>query len=290
MSNKTNKKYTKKFLLTKEELYFLYWIKSHSLKTIAISTHVSVQTVLRYMKKWEIQRKTYSEAGKRYFQNNPLTQQEKDRLAKLNKTKEIVLDKEYLYQHYCVLEKFAATIAKELGCSNTTVIKNLKKFNIPLRTNSENKKGNKNPSFGKRGAQSPRWNKEHTDETKEKIRNNVPRGESHKNWKNPEERIETVNGQIRTCQKMKEWKLAVLKKNNFSCVKCGKTRKDGVILNADHIVPFAKIKKQYNILSLLDAITCEALWDVNNGRTLCVECHQLTETWGGKSKKNKENN
>lgn len=27
------------------------------------------------------------------------------------------------------------------------------------------------------------------------------------------------------------------------------------------------------------------LWDINNGRTLCVDCHKKTETYGHKTKK-----
>ena len=25
---------------------------------------------------------------------------------------------------------------------------------------------------------------------------------------------------------------------------------------------------------------CEELWNINNGRTLCIQCHKLTDTWG----------
>jgi predicted DNA-binding protein YlxM (UPF0122 family)/5-methylcytosine-specific restriction endonuclease McrA len=278
----------RKFTLTKEELYKLYWMDNLSLKIIAQKTNVSTQTVLRHMKKWNIKRKSYSEANKIYFQNNPLSSQEKEKLIKLGKSKEIIFDKEYLIEQYSIQQKSSTEIAKENGCSNATVLKNLKKFNIPIRTKSENKKGNKNPSYGKTMERSPRWRQKHSKDTLEKIRKNVPRSERHKRWKRPEERIETINGQIRNCSKMKQWRMSVFSRDKFTCTKCGRTRKDGVILNADHIVPFHKIKKKYNIFSLEQAIQCIELWDTDNGRTLCVECHKSTETWGGKSKKAEE--
>ncbi len=29
-----------------------------------------------------------------------------------------------------------------------------------------------------------------------------------------------------------------------------------------------------------EALKCEAIWDTNNGRTLCETCHQQTDTYG----------
>lgn len=65
------------------------------------------------------------------------------------------------------------------------------------------------------------------------------------------------------------------------CVKCNH-RTDGFI-NADHIKPFALIMKENNITNLQEAIKCKELWDINNGRTLCIDHHKMTETWGSKS-------
>lgn len=54
-----------------------------------------------------------------------------------------------------------------------------------------------------------------------------------------------------------EWRKAVFKRDNFTCRKCGK---QGGTLNAHHIKPYAK----YESLRT----------DINNGITLCVECHK----------------
>ena len=60
-----------------------------------------------------------------------------------------------------------------------------------------------------------------------------------------------------------------------------KTKKgERYIFDADHIYPFSKILDDYNIISIEEAISCEKLWDINNGRCLCRDCHKKTDTWG----------
>ena len=71
---------------------------------------------------------------------------------------------------------------------------------------------------------------------------------------------------IRNSTEMKKWKLAVFTRDNFSCVWCGDDK--GHNLNADHIKPFS--------------LYPELRLDVNNGRTLCKDCHRKTPTWGKK--------
>lgn len=65
----------------------------------------------------------------------------------------------------------------------------------------------------------------------------------------------------------REWRESVFKRDNYTCVICNKK---GGYIQADHILPFSThIDKRF---------------DINNGRTLCVECHKKTETYGGKMK------
>ena len=53
-----------------------------------------------------------------------------------------------------------------------------------------------------------------------------------------------------------------------------------------HIVPFDEIIEKYNITNLQQAIMCPLLWDVNNVKILCHDCHyEEDESYGtGKRK------
>lgn len=95
------------------------------------------------------------------------------------------------------------------------------------------------------------------------------KGEKNKWWKggltekNHSERVAIMNS-----WEYRFWRESVFKRDNYTCVWChlkaglGKS----VILNADHIKPFAS----YPELRLV----------LENGRTLCVPCHKKTNTWG----------
>lgn len=60
-------------------------------------------------------------------------------------------------------------------------------------------------------------------------------------------------------KKYKEWRMAVFMRDNFTCQFCGAR---GVYLNAHHIRSWVKYKKLRYV--------------VENGVTLCEECHRLT--------------
>lgn len=65
--------------------------------------------------------------------------------------------------------------------------------------------------------------------------------------------------------KTRMWREAVYKRDNYTCVLCGKR---GGRLNADHILPFSQFPAYRHVLE--------------NGRTLCVACHKKTDTYGGR--------
>jgi len=94
------------------------------------------------------------------------------------------------------------------------------------------------------------------------------RGKNHWNWQGG---ISLINDR-HDSQKYKEWRIAVYKKDNFTCQICGRRKVRGVeiTLNADHIQPWS--------------IYPELRFKVSNGRTLCVECHKQTPTYGNKPK------
>ncbi len=60
----------------------------------------------------------------------------------------------------------------------------------------------------------------------------------------------------RTSTRLNKWSLAVRRRDGFMCRKCGSREK----LNAHHIKPFADFP--------------ELRFDINNGITLCEDCHK----------------
>jgi 5-methylcytosine-specific restriction endonuclease McrA len=76
--------------------------------------------------------------------------------------------------------------------------------------------------------------------------------------------------QTRGCYKYRQWRSDVFTRDGFTCQKCGLK---GTRLQAHHIKSFASIIEEYNIKTFEEAEGCDKLWDINNGITLCKECH-----------------
>lgn len=93
-----------------------------------------------------------------------------------------------------------------------------------------------------------------------------------------------VSQNVRSSTNYTQWRMAVFERDKFTCCSCGAS---GVYLNADHIKPFHLILKENDIKTTKQAIKCEELWDINNGRTLCVPCHKKTDTYGGRGRSKK---
>lgn len=97
-------------------------------------------------------------------------------------------------------------------------------------------------------------------------------GSGGSNWKGG---ITPVVMQIRNCFKMRQWISDIFHRDDFTCQECFKR---GGRLNAHHLKSFTKIYKDNNIKTLEDALNCDELWDLNNGQTLCVDCHKKINT------------
>ena len=78
-------------------------------------------------------------------------------------------------------------------------------------------------------------------------------GVNNPNWKGG---IKTENQRQRNHLSYKQWRTNVYTRDNFTCVDCGKTK---CYLHAHHIKSFSKHP--------------ELRTNIDNGKTLCVECH-----------------
>ena len=128
----------------------------------------------------------------------------------------------------------------------------------------EAKKKIKEASSKKRG----KWSKERLENFKICVRKKSFRENHSKEncrfWKGG---IASVNAKIRASLEYRLWREAIFKRDNYTCIWCGQR---GGKLQADHIKPFAKYP--------------ELRFAIDNGRTLCEDCHRTTDTWGGRTK------
>ena len=95
-----------------------------------------------------------------------------------------------------------------------------------------------------------------------KFTSEMVSGEKNSRWKGG---ITSEVMKIRNSTEYKLWRKAIFERDNYTCQICNQI---GGTLNADHIKPFSL----YPDLRL----------DLNNGRTLCISCHKLTDTYGFK--------
>lgn len=83
--------------------------------------------------------------------------------------------------------------------------------------------------------------------------------------------ITPINIRIRRSPAYYRWRQAILKRDDYRCFDCGvqQTKDNAVILDVDHIFPFALYPRLRFMLE--------------NGRTLCRECHKQTPTYAGRT-------
>lgn len=86
-----------------------------------------------------------------------------------------------------------------------------------------------------------------------------PKGEKHWNWQGGKSSEAQI---IRRSLSYKQWRKEVFERDDYTCQFC---LERGGELHADHIKPFSLFP--------------ELRLDVNNGRTLCEDCHKETDTY-----------
>ena len=82
--------------------------------------------------------------------------------------------------------------------------------------------------------------------------------------------ITSVNKAIRNGIEFRLWRTAVFERDNYTCQECGIKGYKGlghrVILHPHHIKPFSLFP--------------ELRFAIDNGVTLCADCHHKTDSWG----------
>ena len=125
-----------------------------------------------------------------------------------------------------------------------------------------------NISIALKGKKKPPFSEEHRDNlSKAHLGKILPKGALSRHWKGGLTELDKL---IRNSLKYDVWRNQVFVRDNFTCQKCGKV---GGNLEGHHINHFKDIIRNNNIKSLDDATLCNELWDINNGITLCIECH-----------------
>lgn len=187
-------------------------------------------------------------------------------------------NKIWLKQKYINEMKTVKEIANIIKVGQTTINRWLKEYNISKRSNSENMKGKysgeNNYFYGKHfyGEQNGFYGKKHSKETKKKMM-----GINNGSWKDG---ITPLYKMLRTNDKYLEWKYKIVKRDKI-CQICG-CKKHGLLI-VHHIIKVSTILQYYKITTIKEALKCKKLWDINNGITMCKNCHKKAHNkWGKK--------
>jgi len=139
---------------------------------------------------------------------------------------------------------------------------------------TEFKKGQKPWNAGLPKEKSHLYGKHQPEEVRRKI-GYAQMGEKNHAWKGG---LTSLRGKIYDLFEWRQWRSDIFQRDGFVCVLCGSR---GGRLEADHYPKkFSWILQENKIDSVQKAIDCSELWNVNNGRTLCRDCHLKTDTYG----------
>ena len=117
------------------------------------------------------------------------------------------------------------------------------------------------------GKNHPMFGKKHSSEARAKmsaklsgVKRPYQQGEKSRFWKGGKTDAMKI---LRQSLEYRLWRTAVFTRDAFTCIWCGQV---GGKLDPDHIKPFAFFP--------------ELRFAIDNGRTLCHECHKKTDTYG----------
>ena len=96
------------------------------------------------------------------------------------------------------------------------------------------------------------------------------KGSLNSNWKGG---ISNLINNLRTCEKYYQWRNKIYTRDLYTCQKC--FQKGNGNLEAHHSPEISKILLENKIDTLEKAFLCQKLWNINNGTTLCENCHHI---------------
>jgi hypothetical protein len=84
---------------------------------------------------------------------------------------------------------------------------------------------------------------------------------------------------IRNTTEYLNWRIAILRRDNFKCRMCTASIKNNKTLRLEvhHAKSFNDICKENNITTIKQALTCKEIWSLDNGICLCYGCHRFLE-------------
>lgn len=94
--------------------------------------------------------------------------------------------------------------------------------------------------------------------------------------------ITKLQSLIRESAKYRLWRQQVWERDGYTCQLCFKRGK----ICADHIISFLELLLENKIDGYDKAMESNKLWNIENGRTLCYDCHYKTDNYGFKAIKN----
>ena len=245
-----------KFFITKKELENLYFIENLSYSQIEKKLNLNRGVIYHWFKKYDID-------SNRFF-----------------------ISKEDLEKLYFEDKLSYSSIEEKLGLKRGVIYHWFKKYEIESRNYSESNIGRKFTEEHKNKISSSN-SKPHTEERKKNISNahlgkkiseehknkirekfiGLRLGDKHPMWKGG---VSKIRNRLYQSYKYKNWRILIYERDKFDCQLCFVV---GNRLNSHHIVKFSKIVDNYNLSEYEDFINCDFLWSIDNGITLCENCH-----------------
>lgn len=248
---------SEKFFISKEELDYLYNNLKLSYSQIEKKLNLKRGRIYHWFKKYDI------------------------------KSNEFFISKQELEKLYLVENLTYKQIEEKLNLKTGVIYHWFKKYNIEARSSSEYMTGrilsdehknkisisNSKPHTDerKKNISISHKGKKISEEHKSKIRNKfigLRIGENHPMWKGGRS---IIRNRLRQSFEYKNWRKLVYERDNYTCEICNSNKN---YLNCHHIITFASISETEKLHTYEDYLNCDALWDINNGITLCKNCHE----------------